>query len=892
MDTDRLSVDHFSATPKPWWHESVIFPAPLVCRAPAPPVTAGCVDVYLTLQPGAPGTIAVSVVVPDNGLTPPWKEDYLLADTPAVLEEYVSDVVTFAESDRPLDLTRPGDLYENLLFVGRARAQFAEMRRTLAGRARIRVLLTGAAEIVDRKWEAAPIPRVLGGFTVLGQEPDVSLVRVVDGPAWRPRAVTSRRVVVATATGLSGQQLLPDGELVTLRASSGRAPRDAALIRDALQPARFEVVTLDGVTKQRLRGALIDRSYAVVFCGHHVAEPAPGLLVHADDEDVHATAELLDHSWVAANVTDAKPALAVLVACGSGEPVGPYGSLARRLAERGVPLVVGIYGTVSHYDAEQFIATFFEQLVLGTPADLAVAGARRRFSRHDALPVLYTHGLAFLEQRAPAPELPTPDTYQTWALTRSWSPSNSALPVDDARRVGLDLLCTLDRGPVTVVLADAKSRSRALGDALAAAEETLQYEATRQRRMLARRHWYEYDAANNIPDTKETWLQLAGNPPAVRTVLESRPDGATLGLVVTAEAPVTPWEYGGEWAKRIAMFAAFRDAELHGAALVLRIVSPEPLDAVLAAHDVAARLDGQRFELLCQVLPWTTGRVRRARSVLLPGDGPAGFGAAVAEVRQRYGLDASAPPVAGGSRPAPIAAAVQALVAAVNADSPGLAAEVGLLLDVRDWLRDCYEPLLAVYARDRTGPGRYAALIAAAATDDHLDHWLGEAIEAGRPPLPDEAPALAVRTEVVDALLWALRRRRPSDATARDLLEHWLELRDGEPVQRLIATSRAEFGSGRWAEEDPAVVRRWARAVKLGPEHLAGASPDRPGYWAALSQMPLKPELVERVLALDPPFPLVAGLPDTTGSTGADVTDADLVAVLRHAYLPNRPERA
>ncbi|WP_234581835.1 CHAT domain-containing protein [Micromonospora sp. MH99] len=835
----------------------------------------------------------MTIAVPDNGLIPPWKDDYLLADTPAVLEEYVSDVVTFAESDQPQDLTRPGDLYENLLFAGAVRTKFAEMRRTLAGRARIRVLLTGAAEIVDRKWEAAPIPRVLGGFTVLGQEPDVSLVRVVDGPTSRPRAVPSRRVVVATATDLSGHHLLPDGESVSLRTASGRAPRDAALIRDALQPARFEVVTLDGVTKQRLRSALIDRSYAVVFCGHHVAAPAPGLLVHADDEDAPATAELLKHNWVAANVTDAKPALAVLVACGSGEPVGPYGSLARRLAEGGVPLVVGIYGTVSHYDAEQFVATFFEQLVLGTPADLAVAGARSGFSRHDALPVLYTHGLAFLDQRAPAPELPTPDTYQTWALTRSWSPGTSALPVDDARRVGLDLICTLDRGPATVVLADAKRRSRALGDALTAAEETFQHEATRRRRTFARRRWYEYEAANNIPDTAETWLQLAGNPPALRAVLESRPDGATLGLVVTAETPATQWEYGGEWAKRIAMFAAFRDAELPGAALVLRIVSPEPLDAVLAAQDVAARLDGQRVELLCHVLPWTTSRVQRARSVLLPGDGPAGFGAAVAEVRQRYGLDAPTPPVAGGSRPTPIAAAVQALVAAVNADSPGLAAEVGLLLDVRDWLRDCYEPLLAAYARDRAGPGRYAALIAAAATDDHLDHWLDEAIKAGRPPLPDEAPAQVMRTEVVDALLWALHRRRPTDTATRDLIEGWLELRDGESVQRLMGTPRAEFGNGRWAEEDPAVVRRWARAVRLGPEHLARAFPDRPGYWAALSQMPLKPELVERVLTLDPPFPLVVGLSNTTGSTGADVTDADLVAVLRHAYLPpNRPERA
>ncbi|WP_089154500.1 CHAT domain-containing protein [Micromonospora sp. NBS 11-29] len=837
-------------------------------------MTQECVDVHLTLAREHQGRLHVSLTVAANDFVESWTDGYQAGDR-SFLEEYAADVLSFEAVAGQLDIRHPGRLYENLLFRGAAWDNLLEMRRTLAGRAYIRFVLSGDPEVVDLAWEAAPIPRLSGGVGPLGGERDTSLVRVTGGTARRSAGMTNSRVLVATATDLTGPQRLPDGLAIDLGDASGPLPRDADRIRATLGSIGYEVDEPAEVTRSSLGGKLSARHHAVVFCGHRVTTPRPGLVVHAAADDEEATADLLDDDWLAALVGGAPPAFVALVACHSGSAVGSCGPLARRLAAAGVPLVAGVYGAIAHHDADEFVATLFEELAQGSPADVAVAVARTRFRDRSVLPVVYAHDLSGLRQQAPAPKLPEPVTFRARAFPAGWSP-RTPMPLSADRWSRLDLLCTLDRGPLTVVLADTASLS--LADSLNAAEDLLQRVAVRRRHPLTRRAWRDYDAAKAIPETRADWLNLTSHPATVRALLAERPDAANLGLVVRAHVPRPAWRYGDEWARLIARFAEFRDTELPAAALLVRVVADTPLDAVLGAADVAGRMAPRHEpDLLYRDQPWA------GSATPLRGTGAAAFRAAVAAARRARGLQTDPPPPVDGD-PASADTAARQLVAA---PPERFADEVALLLDVRDWLPGCFQPLLTAYARHRDGPGRYAALVAAAGVDDHLDRWLAEAVAAGRPPQPDEAPAAALRSHVVDALLWALRRRRD-----RALLDTWLEWRVDEPAYRLIGRARAGAARPDWAAEDPAAVRTWARETKLTWAALSEADPALPGWWAAMSQVPLTPESAESLLTMSHPFPLVTGLRDPDDRTRGDVTDADLVAVLRRGYQPTRYERA
>ncbi len=295
------------------------------------------------------------------------------------------------------DQAEYGALLGRCLLADELAGAFAQARQEAASgnvALRVRLLIAPTAERLHQlRWETLRDP--VSGDCLLTSE-NVLFSRYLSSRDWRPVGVSPKAdldalVAIANPSGLEswsvGDQALAP---VDVAGESARARAGLHTMR-VVELASGGRATLDGLIDALRAGPEV----LYLVCHGFLAKGEPQLLLEAADGSAHRVSgtELLTRLTELARL----PRLIVLASCqsagsgGTSMDGGALAALGPRLAEIGVPAVIGMQGNVSMATVEAFMPAFFEELDGDGQIDRAVAVARGKVrSRKDWwMPVLY-----------------------------------------------------------------------------------------------------------------------------------------------------------------------------------------------------------------------------------------------------------------------------------------------------------------------------------------------------------------------------------------------------------------------------------------------------------------------------------------------------------------------
>jgi hypothetical protein len=269
-------------------------------------------------------------------------------------------------------------------FYQKAKARFEPGNRIL----RVRLFVgPTAAPLHGLRWELLADPD--GGLPLAFTE-RMLFSRFIGSADWRsvklrPKAELRAVIAVSGPTDLEGFGLAPvdvDAEIAGARAGLGQIPVPLVL-------GKRETLTLD-----RLIDALRDGPDIVYLVCHGVwpegAEPA----LFLQTEDGKTTRVKAGDLAARIAALNQMPRLMVLASCqsaGRGGSADAFRGLAPRLAEAGVPAIVGMQSNVQIETVKLMMPVFFRELLVDGQIDRAMAAARAVVtSRSDSwVPALY-----------------------------------------------------------------------------------------------------------------------------------------------------------------------------------------------------------------------------------------------------------------------------------------------------------------------------------------------------------------------------------------------------------------------------------------------------------------------------------------------------------------------
>jgi CHAT domain/SIR2-like domain len=269
--------------------------------------------------------------------------------------------------------------------------------QTLKATLRLRLFIgPSATELHGIRWET--LRDLEGHPLVMGEQ--ITFSRYLSSGDWqpvllRPRGALRALAVVANPTDLADYNLAAvdvAGELGRIRAGLG----ESIPLTELAEPGK---ATLDGMVTALLDGAAADQPYDILCIVAH------GALVLGDTwlwmEDAEGKVARVAGSDLVTRLRELRqrPRLLVLIACqsaGSGEAArtdddGALAALAPRLAEAGIPAVIGMQGSVTMETIAKFLTPFFTELQRDGQIDRALSVARGLLrDRPDYwMPVLY-----------------------------------------------------------------------------------------------------------------------------------------------------------------------------------------------------------------------------------------------------------------------------------------------------------------------------------------------------------------------------------------------------------------------------------------------------------------------------------------------------------------------
>ncbi|MEU7587277.1 CHAT domain-containing protein [Micromonospora sp. NPDC049230] len=753
------------------------------------------------------------------------------------------DKLDWAVRGTQLNLLIPPGPVHLLLMRLRAHATFAGQP--------LRLRITAPEHLLDLPWEFSTVPTLNGRLVPVTKDTELTLVRETG-----PRPTRERRdsdvIVVADALGLQGEVRIDDAVTIDLPENTGRAARDAALIGEVLAGTSYEFLPVPAADPKSLRESLAAPAFGFYFGGHHTAE---GVVLHSDDRTRAAVFPDLE---LAERLGAAGVEVAVFAACETATG-GDCAPLARRAVEHGVKFAIGMYGPLDHADGERFAEAFFAALATDAPVEDAVAAGRRQIYNKLTQPFVYAAPDEPLSFRRPLPPLPPSDVFRAWWLPPDWASRQDPAPIDDALACRADLLLGIGRQPLTAIVAD-----RA-GAGLADELNGLQRAFPQHAENLVRQ-WYDVNASGSVPTDPDDLASRTDRRESFRD--QHKRDPTRVGVVLRYALPARAvWASEAPAADLARNLAAVRRIVRH-AGIVLQISAGDPMDALLAAADVAAaatRTGLTDVDVLTRVAPGGSGPAERTLHDVA---------SAVTRARRARGLEPAWPGPAPDDRP---------VVAALNAGAaPPGGDERRFLLLVRDWAPEGYERLLEAYAVHREGPGFYAALAAAATREQHLERWLSalpadRAVDPGGMRLDWHGPQRTADMLIATA-------ERTGHPRAGEFAVLWKHLA-ADPCVTEIAEGCVPPGGPRLWE--PETVRLWARHRDVSAVEIDVRTPS---FWAMISQTPVTRALADRLTALPSALTTLVGL--RAGTPHFDATDLDDVERLSLIVRPYRRGKA
>lgn len=288
------------------------------------------------------------------------------------------------------DLKQAGSLLFGAIFTGDV---LTCLRRSLdltdqAGQGlRIRLRLGDAPELANLPWEALH-DRSSDRFLALSRE--TPLVRYLELPEpVRPLIVDPPLRVLAV--------IASPAELPPLHVTREWANLQGSL-KDLTESGQVLVERLEPPTLPALQNHLREHSVHVLhYVGHGAFDEEAGQgVLFLEDQDGHASP--LSGADLAAFLSDHRPLrLALLNACQAAQAGDrdPFGGVAQKLVQGGVPAVIAMRSAISDPAAIAFSHEFYAAVADASPVDAAMADARRAVYAVDgeaqewATPVLF-----------------------------------------------------------------------------------------------------------------------------------------------------------------------------------------------------------------------------------------------------------------------------------------------------------------------------------------------------------------------------------------------------------------------------------------------------------------------------------------------------------------------
>ncbi|MEU6402802.1 CHAT domain-containing protein [Streptomyces sp. NPDC046985] len=770
-------------------------------------------------------------------------------------------------------------------------------------------------------WELAGVPLSEEAASerreFLVRRPGLSVVRhhPADGAAvpWAARtADADGTVVVCTALGLSD----PGGDFGI--GAAGPLFSERETITAALEWGSFARHELpDSPSSTQFRRHLDTTAYGFYFGGHGFPE---GILLAGEGPRGAARPELLPAAELAGLLRRAGVAVVLLAGCstsgpaGADGPEGPAGSggdswsgLAETLVRSGVPCVIGMRGIIRHHEAMTLAEGFFKGLAEHRSVENALAVARESMTGGWWLPVLHTSERAAGLRLSPRAEPQDPRGLSAYPVPAPLPRTGRGAPLpQDGGPVRLDVLWGLDRGPFRGVLADldpAANPASELGAVENGPLRDLTWDPSSEPVELPpRRQWFSIAGdSRRIPGSVAEIRRLARPPVRWDSHLAAEPTGSAMGFVL--RFPVEP---GGEVVQRAAELAAAVHARLPGAALLVHLTGDDPAPLLDATREAGRRLpprggDDSGFSALVATRVLPGPRPEPAPEAPEASGPSAAFSRALAAAEDR--------PDPRDERAERRERELRKLYdEIVRHDLPMAREAVFLFHYARDADSEDPLPLYALFARERDEPMRAASLAAAATREEHLDHWLAAAEEAGRPVSPSALPPALFPRRVLDTLVLGLLRRGPSAprdpkaalppaglwdglvspelrAVLMYLRSDAVPLCAADPVAR-DAADRAYLLSVRSPCEAATALRAGVGDRLTASDLVAGGDGRLSmAFWAALASRPLRADAVRLLSGRPEAQRRVVGF--TREHAERDAQQAEWAAIRKGLFLPD-----
>lgn len=647
------------------------------------------------------------------------------------------------------------------------------------------------------------LPLVNGDFR------QITVARIV-GDGGPPRRKEPLRALVVDASAADGPIRGADGLLLgEVRGTEEQARESAWTAADA--GAALERIGASGLLVSADRKSLTERlhgiTHIVCIVAHGLAgtPERTGIVLHGPDG---TSPELLPARELGALLHEAGTLLAVLVSCntaGGSTGWGGWGSTVEQLLAGGVPAVVAMQSAMGRRAGDEFLPRLVKGLVETGEIHGALAhglgGILEERAEHLlGVPALYTgpQGLRLLGESAPD----TPGTAHAYPVSLAGKVGG------EDRRVRLDVVWALDRGPFAGVLLDPA------GHDLAA--DLDQWEASwddvLRARQLPVRRWFTAQA-DRRPPTGDDWQARALDRPGEwhRFREQFPPDTAEVGWVLRAALPDRSEEWvASEWERRIEPWYRRLSTGPEGLS--------GPVIVVLHGEGRAA-------------LPTGLAALSHARI----------------DLSRRSGLPVTAVTRWRPGRVGPPGQAVHTW------ETPSTVSEQSLA-DARLQDPTAYQKALVRLAAGPDGPGRRGSLAVAADYDDDIQRWCRAALEARRPlPTPTDLP-LSVTPGRADSIVLALLRLDPAE---RPDLTAWTGTVLSRPVSALVRrvsdTRRGaavpDEGMADWLARNPASAPAAERAgLNPSPAEVLRRLPPGAAPWAMIGSGGATAEVVELLL--------------------------------------------
>lgn len=736
-------------------------------------------------------------------------------------------------------------------------------------------------------WELASLPSDAGDHEFLIRRPGASFVRKSAGPSVDPQEARGK-AVVTSALSVNGSWHDDLGNELKLPALPPSAAGETTILAEDFTGPAFEVVRLaDPLDWGALQEELSQPAWGFFFGGHGRHD---GVFV-ADPDDPFRP-RLLPVSELAAALTGAKVAVAILASCDSATAVTGQGhdeqwyNLAETLVQAGVPYVVGLRGPVKDRTAHDLTKWLFNGLAGYRCVDRALADARRRSADGWWQPVL--HSSAAVDVRVVATTPRSRSSLEAWHLPADWMPGDRRAAPSDIHPARLDVLWGLDRGPFRSVVADVPDSD------LAAALWSIEADILRKwtgrgtdpdtpKFRVPRRRWFTIpDRSVEHPLSTAAALERAVTEAVgLRSHLEEA-GGRGVGLILACS------EGGPRFSDPQRALADANDliSSWPEAAIIFHVVAPDISPAMKVAASLGRLLDDQGCvsatgtSVLTRVLPSaprTTAAAQERPTLMarLRDLAPVQDGADAEVARE---LDTAA------------------------ADPARFAELAHLLRMTRDDPAplDDYQALLAYHARH--GKFRVISLAAAAARDGDVATWLS-ASSGERPLLPTEVPAGLLTEEALDSIaLGLLRHAGQVPERIRRALDPW-RLHVSADVWQIVDRLRSDRPQRRTPQgrddddkqflldcETIAAAQKALRAGLGRRVTVRGLSPGgrpSPAAWVMLTRRQLNEETVELIASWPVPLRRILGFTQPGEDRAeADAETAARLAVVRQLLRP------